>query len=202
MRRRGDPTLKSLRDLRSLRVLIVHPNDRDGEDLLAQVSRIGCQAKVVWPPSDQLSLDVDIVFLLFRQEHFVQNFMEVFNRCSPAPALIGIIEFENPTSIDSIVNAGTSAVITKPMRGFGLMTSMVLAHVISRREKASSDRIAKLEARVGGVKRIEQAKAILMHRDGMTESDAYEMIRASAMARRISMEEFSEIVVSESESTD
>jgi hypothetical protein len=38
-------TSRLLRELRSLRVLLFHPEDQDGQELIAQLQRIGCQVK-------------------------------------------------------------------------------------------------------------------------------------------------------------
>jgi response regulator NasT len=188
MRRRSDRTLKSLHGLRSMRVLIVHPDDRDRQDLLAQVGRIGCRAEAVWPPPEHIAADIEFVFCLITQDPMTNAFIEVFYGCSRRPALIGIIESESPTHVQAVVHAGALAVITKPIRNVGLMTSMVLAHVIGARNKMAAERTAKLEQRMAGMKQFEQAKAILIARYGFGEPEAYEWIRARAMSKRISID--------------
>ena len=42
-----------LRGLRSLKVVVIHPQDQDGEELLAQLHRIGCEVEVCWPKLDR-----------------------------------------------------------------------------------------------------------------------------------------------------
>ena len=39
----GTPRL--LRELRSLSVVVFHPEDQDGQELIGQLQRIGCQVK-------------------------------------------------------------------------------------------------------------------------------------------------------------
>ena len=38
-------TSRLLRELRSLRVVVFHPEDQDGQELIGQLGRIGCQVK-------------------------------------------------------------------------------------------------------------------------------------------------------------
>jgi response regulator NasT len=102
--------------------------------------------------------------------------------------LIGIVEFESPAVIETVVRAGTSAVITKPIRAFGLLTSIIVAHTLNDRIRLASDRISKLKFRLLALKQIEQAKAILIARKGISEQEAYDAIRMRAMSKRMTME--------------
>ncbi|MFD0986217.1 ANTAR domain-containing response regulator [Methyloligella solikamskensis] len=180
--------LKSLRDLRSLRVQIFHPKDRDGDDLAAQIRRIGCEVEIAWPLEDLSAVHADIAFLLCRQEYLDSGALAMIAARAPSVTLIGIIEAESPHLIDTLAKDGTVAVVTKPIRPFGLLTTIVLAHNITTRNKISQERISKLETRLTTVKNIERAKSILMMRKGITEKEAYESIRNAAMKRRVNME--------------
>jgi AmiR/NasT family two-component response regulator len=180
--------LKQLRDIRSTRVLILHPKDRECDELVAQVRRIGCQVEAVWPPRDEIPSGFDIAFVLFRQDAITQVLLKALADKGPGLTLIGIVEFESPAVIEGVVRAGTKAVITKPIRAFGLLTSIIIAHTLSERINVSSERIGKLESRLSALKKIEQAKSILMARKGLSEQDAYDSIRARAMSKRMTLE--------------
>ncbi|MDQ0394340.1 ANTAR domain-containing response regulator [Labrys monachus] len=179
--------LKPLRDIRSVRVLVFHPKDRECDELVAQVRRIGCRVEAVWPPQDDIPSDTHIAFVLFRQDTLTNALLKVLAE-RPALTLIAIVEFESPAVIEAVARAGTKAVITKPIRPFGLLTSMIIAHTLTDRIKSSSERIGKLEARLVGLKQVEQAKSILMSRRGITEQEAYDTIRAHAMSKRTTIE--------------
>lgn len=69
MSRRSSGTSVTLRNLRSLNILVLHPEDSDGRELLAQLERIGCRVKAIWPPHDRFEDDVpDLIFLAVRPE--------------------------------------------------------------------------------------------------------------------------------------
>jgi AmiR/NasT family two-component response regulator len=187
--------LKSLREIRSLRVLIVHPKDRDGDALAAQIGRIGCAVQAVWPPQTDIPPETSILFVLFREDALTGALLKALASRDAAPTLIGIVESESPFVIEAVARVGTSAVITKPVRSFGLLTTMVIAHGLAETAQAQAARIGKLESRLACVRQIEHAKSILMSRKSISEQEAYEMIRAHAMARRLTMEAVSTTII-------
>lgn len=191
--------LKLLRDIRSIRVLIIHPKDRECDELVAQVRRIGCRVDTVWPPQNDIPPDTDIAFVLFRQDALTNAFLRALADKSISLTLIGIIEFESPAAVEFVVRAGAKAVISKPIRAFGLLTSIIVAHTLSERIKVSSERMRKLESRLAGLKKIEQAKSILMAKKGFSEQQAYDAIRAHAMSKRVPLETVSETIIEASE---
>jgi response regulator NasT len=194
--------LKQLRDIRSTRVLILHPKDRECDELVAQVRRIGCQVEAVWPPGDDIPPGIDIAFVLFRQDAITNGLMKALSEKGPAMTLIGIVEFESPAAIEVVVRAGTNAVITKPIRAFGLLTSIIIALTLSERINISSERMQKLESRLSALKKIEQAKSILMARKGLSEQDAYDAIRARAMSKRVTLEQMCATIIEANEFLD
>jgi AmiR/NasT family two-component response regulator len=66
--RAGRPTPSPLRDLRSLKVAVFHPDDADGMQLTQQLQRIGCQVQAFWPPMPVLPPGLDVVFLAVRPD--------------------------------------------------------------------------------------------------------------------------------------
>lgn len=51
-------------DLRTLRVLVIHPPGDDRSVLEEQLRRIGCPVRVLWPFPSQLPADADAIFFL------------------------------------------------------------------------------------------------------------------------------------------
>lgn len=180
--------LKALRDVRTVRVVVYHPKDRERDELVAQIRRIGCEVEAVWPPPARLRQDADVMFMLFRQDGFTHVLMKALAESASPATLIAIVEFESPAVIEAVAHAGAVAIVTKPIRAFGLLTSLVLSCTISSREKNLLDRIRKLESKLDGFRRLEKAKSILMSRKGLSEKEAYEAIRFRAMKARVSMD--------------
>lgn len=191
--------LKPLRDIRNIRVQILHPNDRECDELVAQIRRIGCHVEASWFPKADIHLDTDVAIILFRQDTMNNTAVKSIADRTAAATLIAIVESESPAAIEVIVRAGAKAVITKPIRAFGLLTSIIVARTLSERINVSSERISKLEQRLTGLKKIEQAKSILMTKKGLTEQEAYDFIRSRAMSKRVSLETISMTIVDASE---
>ena len=191
--------LKSLRDIRNVRVIVFHPKDRERDELITQIRRIGCRVEAIWPPQNEIPSDADVLFVLFRQDASSMSLAKSLESRPPGSTLIGIVEFESPNVIECIVQAGTTAVITKPIRAFGLLTSIVLAHTLTDKFRSSSDRVKKLELRLSSLKQIEKAKALLMDRKGLTEQAAYDFLRARAMSKRTTMESICSAIVEANE---
>ncbi|GBD47996.1 ANTAR domain-containing response regulator [Methylopila sp. Yamaguchi] len=191
--------LKALRDLRNVRVVVYHPKDRERDELVDQIRRIGCNVEAVWPPRDAIPADADIVFMLFRQDGFTHVLLKALAERDARVTLVAIVEFESPAVIEAIARAGAAAIVTKPIRAFGLLTSIVIAHTISLKEKILLDRVRKLEARLEGFRKLEKAKQILMSRKGLSEQEAYETIRARAMTARITMDIVCETIINAEE---
>lgn len=188
--------LRALRDIRSFRVVVLHPADAESDELVAQIRRIGCRVALTWPPHDGIPDGTDIAFLLFRQDALTDAILRSLEDRPLPITLIAIVESESPTVIEAVVRSGASAVITKPIRAFGLLTSMVIAHKFSTGKLISAEKISRLQTRLLGTRVLEQAKVIVMSRRGMTEPEAYALIRERAMANRSSIEAVCASIVS------
>jgi response regulator NasT len=191
--------LKPLRDIRNIRVQILHPKDRECDELVAQIRRIGCHVEGSWFPQAEIHLDTDVAIVLFRQDVLNNAALKSISDKTAASTLIAIVESESPAAIEVVVRAGAKAVITKPIRAFGLLTSIIVARTLSERINVSSERITKLESRLAGLKKIEQAKSILMTKKGLSEQEAYDVLRSRAMSKRVSLETISMTIVEASD---
>ena len=55
--------IEILRDLRGLRIEVMHPPDAEGVGLVEHLRRIGCVTTTVWPLPDEVAAGSDIVVL-------------------------------------------------------------------------------------------------------------------------------------------
>ncbi|MEO5861048.1 MAG: ANTAR domain-containing protein [Burkholderiales bacterium] len=190
-------TSRLLRDLRSLRVVVFHPSDQDGEEIIRQLQRIGCQVKAFWPPLEKLPDEVDLVFLAVRPEAIGQDFPWL--KAEETPPLIAVVNYENPTVVEAVIKVDAHGVLASPVKSFGLLTSIVIARQLAAKEKAQARQIARLEQRMGGIRRLTKAKAILMQTRPITEEQAYEIIREQAMSKRVTTEEIATAIINANE---
>ena len=103
--------------------------------------------------------------------------------------VIALVDYENPTVLKGILDLNAQAVINKPFRPTGVLSTLILA----RASKGYQDRlllkVTKLEEALRSRREIERAVKLLAERQGLTDIQAYEQIRRQASNKRISVVE-------------
>lgn len=182
-----------LRNLRSLRTMVFHPSDGDGELLTQQLQRIGCQVLTMWPPLQELPDTVDIVFCAVRPDHAV-------NLCpwmgwEPSVPLIAVINYENPTLLDAALQMGALNVLTTPVRSAGILSALAVSKHLHEERRELRRRVDRLQQKLLGADQISQAKAILVRTRNISDEQAYRIIREQAMNRRVAVEEIVRAII-------
>ncbi|MFM0008511.1 ANTAR domain-containing protein, partial [Paraburkholderia dipogonis] len=175
-----------LRDLRSLKVVVIHPQDQDGEELLAQLQRIGCEVQVCWPRLDSLPCDTGLVVMAMRPETLSVDYPWLGT--STSPPVIPVVTYENPITIEAVLRLNAFATIPSPVRSFGLLTAIAVALTQFKASRARERYIERLEQKQAKVRVIQQATRIVMDSRGMSEEDAYQLLRSQAMLKREQIE--------------
>lgn len=186
-----------LKDLRTLRVVVFHPDDADGKQLTQQLQRIGCQVQAFWPPLATLPVGVDIIFLAVRPESMDAELEWL--KGPDIPTVIAVVTYENPTIVEAVLHIGALAVLPSPIRSFGLLSVLVVARGVHQEMKSQARRLRKLEAKVLGARQIAEAKSILVRTRQITDDDAYDLIRNQAMSKRVTTEEIAAAIVNANE---
>lgn len=190
------PPLKSLK---GLPVLVVHPANADGRMLTEHLRRIGCHAEAAWPIPRDIPANVAVVFLSVDHEYRADILKLCRNIDGIPPAIIAIVDYENPSTLEILFDIGVLAAMDRPIRPFGVLTNLLLARGLWQERLDGQKRLAKLERRLSSMQRIQKAKAILMALHGIGEEQAYESIRQQAMGKRISMDEIATSIINASE---
>ncbi len=197
-RRRSDrATPAQLRELRTLRIAVLHPDDTDGRQLTQQLQRIGCQVQAFWPPTPTLPEGTDVVFLAVQPEITQVEFDWV--KAENAPACIAVVNYENPTIVETVLRLNARAVLPSPVRSFGLLLALVIARTVNNEIQCHARRVRKLEAKLTGARRIAEAKSILMRTRNVTEDQAYDLIRDQAMSKRVTTEDIAAAIINANE---
>ena len=188
-----------LRDLRGLRVQVIHPPDEEGKNLVEHLKRIGCMVEAVWPIPDSPSPQTDILMLAidFHVRDDIRKLLR--SRSDWGAALIAIVSYENPSTLQLVLESGALAVTEKPIRPFGLLTNIILARTLWIEKRKADRKVEKLEAKLSGLQKIQRAKAILMETQLVSEDEAHSTIRKQAMSKRTSMEEMATAIINANE---
>ncbi|HQT89778.1 MAG TPA: ANTAR domain-containing protein [Acidiphilium sp.] len=181
--------LRILRDLRELRVLLAHPHDGDGDELLRQLRRIGCQVHHAWPPPPARNDQFDVVFFLV--EHASANVSDS-RYDDTGLTRIAVVNAESPLSLRALMDARVHAVIMKPIRPIGILTNLVLGRSLQTYESRLISKVTKLEETMKSQRLIARATRIIMARECLSEDEAYGLLRRQAMKKRVSMASIAE----------
>jgi AmiR/NasT family two-component response regulator len=191
------PTLRvtpvQLKELRALKVAVIHPDDADGQQLTQQLQRIGCQVQAFWPPVQTLPAGIDIAFMAVRPDIIGLQFE--WTQRDDAPAVIAVVTYENPTIVEAVLGLGARAVLPSPVRSFGLLSALVLAREAHKENRSLARRLRKVEAKLLGVRHVADAKAILMKAHQISETEAYDLMRDQAMSKRSPVEDIAAAIV-------
>ena len=186
-----------LGDLRTLRVAVLHPDDLDGLHLIQQLQRIGCQAQAFWPPPPALPDVTDVIFIAVRPDVIHRDM--TWRTPEMKAAVIAIVTYENPTIVQTVLELGAHAVMPSPVRSFGVLSTLVVARGVQHEMANQTKQIRKLETKLAGQRRLADAKAVLMQQRCISEDAAYDLIRAQAMAKRMSMDEIATAIINANE---
>lgn len=168
-------------DFQGLRAAIVHPRDRDGEELLRQLRRLGCSAELHWPPA-ALPGELDLLFCLVSQQ--TRALLEEWTAERNA-AVIAVADPGDGGGLQFLHDATPHAALTKPIAPGAVALQIVVARQASRYQRRLQAKIAKLEETLRLFRKVEQAKTVLMTRRKLDEPRAYAYMRDQAMRRRV-----------------
>ncbi len=181
-----------IEELRGARVLVIHPRDAEGDALIDQLKRIGCNVRGMWPPPAEMPRDVDTVF------HYVEaSETPAFPASAPddGPTFVAIVDYENPTVLKRLLDSNAHGVVNKPIRPFGILSSLVLARSLHGYTRRLEGKVGKLEETLKARRDVDKAVKILVALKQIGEAEAYELIRQQATQKRLSMAQIATTII-------
>jgi AmiR/NasT family two-component response regulator len=171
-------------ELRGTSVVVIHPPGVDCNILVDQLRRIGCPVKSLWPCPPVPPLETDVIFVLVPVERGVELH---WSGVDSDAVVIALVEYENPTVLKGILDLNAQAVINKPFRPTGVLSTLILARSTKGYQDRLLSKVKKLEETLRSRREIERAVKLLAQKQGITDIQAYEQIRRQATAKRISI---------------
>ncbi|PTX50608.1 AmiR/NasT family two-component response regulator [Gemmobacter caeni] len=184
-----------LKELRNLSVVVLHPMDEEGMALTDHLRRIGCMPQLVWPVPEKLPKGTNIVLVAIvddQREALRRLFRTMEN---PAPTLLAIVSYENPATLQLVLESGAMAVIGRPIKPFGLLTNLAIARNIWTQTQNLARDARRYKRKVKGEQAVSRAKTILMATRNIDEDQAHRELRAEAMSRRIAIEAVAQDII-------
>jgi AmiR/NasT family two-component response regulator len=179
--------------VRGRRALMVMRDEREISIVRRQLSRLGMTISAhdpAEPPPPNPVIDVilmDADSIPIKSDHAT-----LWKGNVPIIALIGT---ETPSRLKWLLDLRPASFLVKPLRSAGLYTAMVVAFDSAQRRVDQAAHIEKLEDRIRSRRIVFAAVLQIMRGHGMSETDAFSLIRQTAMRHRTTIEVLSAEII-------
>jgi AmiR/NasT family two-component response regulator len=179
--------------VRGRRALLVMRDEREISIVRRQLDRLGMTISELDPADptspaeavDVIVLDADIIPIK-------SDMAAIWNTDTPIIALVGT---ETPSRLKWLLDLQPASFLIKPLRSAGLYTALVVAFDCAQRRTDQLIRTERLEERVRARRIVSAAVLQVMRSQDISESDAFALIRRTAMRQRVTIEQLSADVV-------
>jgi AmiR/NasT family two-component response regulator len=186
-------TRPSLFSVRGRRALMVMRDEREISIVRRQLSRLGMTISehdpAEPPPPNQAT---DIILLDADSIPIKSDHATLWKGNVPIIALIGT---ETPSRLKWLLDLRPASFLIKPLRSAGLYTALVVAFDSAQRRVDEATHLEKLEDRIRSRRVVFAAVLQIMRGHGMSETDAFSLIRQTAMRHRTTIEVLSAEIV-------
>jgi len=181
-----------LDELRRARVLLILPQDEENMLLRDHLRRLGCEVRVTWPPPQALPEDIDTVFVSV-DDSTPDRFAKMLEGVNAT--VIAIVTYESPTSLQALYDLNAHGCMSRPLRPLGILTQFTIARFRQRSEARQAAKIRKLEETLKGRRLVDRAVNLLVDAQGLSEDDAYKLLRDQATSERVALSAIAEEIV-------
>jgi AmiR/NasT family two-component response regulator len=173
--------------VRGRHALLIIKDERDIAIVRRQLGRLGMSVSEVDPqqltapetPVDVIVLDADSIPI--KSEPALKS-------DAPVIALIGT---ETPSRLKWLLDLQPASFLIKPLRSAGLYTALVVAFDCAQRRSEEAAHVERLETRVRSRRVVVAAVLQLMRSYGLSEEEAFALLRQTAMRHRTTIEQLS-----------
>jgi AmiR/NasT family two-component response regulator len=109
--------------------------------------------------------------------------------------IIALIGTETPSRLKWLLDLQPASFLIKPLRSAGLYTALVVAFDAAQRRVDDAAHIERLEDRIRSRRVVFAAVLQIMRVHGLTEADAFTLIRQTAMRHRTTIEQLSADII-------
>lgn len=170
-------------NFRGLHALVIHPDDANRAVLTGVLRKLGLAVTLHDGP-DRALADCDVLFV--DADEGLDAETDDADSTIPCVALIGT---EAPSRLSRVVRRNCASHILKPIRSTGVYTALLLAVNEHERRRKVAREIEALRRRLAGRRIVTRAVLDLMRVHGIGQDTAYELLRVTAMNRRVPIDE-------------
>ena len=179
--------------VRGRRALMVMRDERDISIVHRQLSRLGMTISEHDPAGPPLpNRAVDVILMDADAIPIKSDQATLWKGRVPIIALIGT---ETPSRLKWLLDLRPASFLVKPLRSAGLYTALVVAFDSAQRRVEDAAHIEKLEDRIRSRRIVFSAVLQIMRGHDMSETDAFALIRQTAMRHRTTIEVLSAEII-------
>jgi AmiR/NasT family two-component response regulator len=141
------------------------------------------------PPPDET---VDVIVMDADAIPIKSDLATAWKATAPIIALIGT---ETPSRLKWLLDLQPASFLIKPLRSAGLYTALVVAFDSAQRRIEEAAYIERLEDRIRSRRVVFAAVLQVMRGHGLSEADAFTLIRQTAMRHRTTIEQLSAEII-------
>jgi AmiR/NasT family two-component response regulator len=171
--------------VRGRRALMVMRDERETSIVRRQLSRLGMTISEHDPAAPPPNQAVDVILMDADAIPIKSDQATAWKGDVPIIALIGT---ETPSRLKWLLDLRPAAFLVKPLRSAGLYTALVVAFDSAQRKIDEAAHIEKLEDRIRSRRVVFAAVLQIMRGHDMSETDAFALIRQTAMRHRTTIE--------------
>ncbi len=181
-----------LKEFRKLEFLVVIPFDEDGNNITRELRGLGGIVKQLWPAPVPLPTEGEILICELVPD--IAEFTSWLPGNSPLPFILHVPRNQE-VDFKEIRNSAPHGLLYSPVTETSIATTILLARDQFNYERRLRFRINKLDDNLRSMRSVEKAKAILMEARNIGESEAYRVLRQTAMERRITLGTIAKAIV-------
>ena len=171
--------------VRGRHALLITRDEREISIVRRQLNRLGMSMTEADP--DQ-SIDPKIAVDVIVLDADSISIKSDATSARPNVPIIALIGTETPSRLKWLLELRPASFLVKPLRSAGLYTALVVAFDCAQRRSEEATRIEKLEDRIRSRRVVFAAVLRLMRGHALSEEDAFNLIRQTAMRHRTTIE--------------
>lgn len=180
----------------ALDIAIIARNDEGRQTLARELMLVGAHINVIWPIPEQLPIEYEVVFCEFVDDLPTRI---PWLPGEPSSALVLIAPSDRPIALKQLQNCAPQAVLHRPITPAAVQSSLMLAQSQFQYDRRLRSKIDKMQETIRNIRTVERAKAILMMRNNLNESEAYRRLRKQAMERRTTVGGLAQAIIDSQE---